>query len=139
MRVYFDSCIAIYLVERGEPWFSAIRQVHLPRLAEPGSSVIFTDLNRLECRTLPLALGRGDILREFDDFFARSGMQWTPLQTEVFDLATELRARHRVKTPDALHLAAAMMGGCDEFWTNDRRLEQAAGGRLSIVVPNNQA
>jgi len=30
-------------------------------------------------------------------------------------------------------LAAAIVGGCGELWTNDRRLEQAAEGRLRVV------
>jgi predicted nucleic acid-binding protein len=33
-----------------------------------------------------------------------------------------------------LHLAAAITAGCDEFWTNDHRLEQAAAGRLALVT-----
>jgi len=45
---------------------------------------------------------------------------------EVFRIATELRARHRIKTPDALHLATAMHYGCCEFWTNDDRLNTVA-------------
>lgn len=36
--------------------------------------------------------------------------------------------------PDALHLAAALHGGCDQFWTNDHRLEKAADGRIAIVA-----
>jgi len=42
-------------------------------------------------------------------------------------LATELRARHRLRTPDALHLATALSHGCQSLITNDRRLSQAAG------------
>ena len=52
----------------------------------------------------------------------------------VFDLATELRAEHGIKTPDALHLAAAIHGGCDALWTNDKRLARAAAERIRIKV-----
>lgn len=52
----------------------------------------------------------------------------------VFEQATELRAQHRLSTPDALHLAAAIDAGCEEFWTNDRRLECAAAGRIEVIV-----
>lgn len=31
-------------------------------------------------------------------------------------------------TPDALHLCAAEMAGCTEFWTHDHRLEAASHG-----------
>jgi predicted nucleic acid-binding protein len=55
--------------------------------------------------------------------------------SEVVELATEIRAHSRLKTPDALHLAAAIHHGCTEFWTNDNRLMQAAVGRIQIINP----
>ena len=37
---------------------------------------------------------------------------------------------YNLKTPDALHLAAAIIGGCQEFWTQDHRLDHAAAHYL---------
>lgn len=51
----------------------------------------------------------------------------------VRHMATQLRAQHDLKTPDAIHLTAAIHTSCDEFWTHDQRLAQAAKGRLQIV------
>lgn len=133
MRIYFDSCVIIYLIERREPWNAAIRR-ELVRLSEPESRVVFTDLVRLECRVFPMAAGRLDLLADYDAFFAGEGITWQSLETDVFDLATEIRAINRLKTPDALHLAAAIRAGCSEFWTNDRRLELAAAGRLRLLA-----
>ena len=56
-----------------------------------------------------------------------------PLDARAFDLATELRAQYRLKTPDALHLAAAISSECDEFWSNDDRLARIAGSRIEVV------
>ncbi len=56
-----------------------------------------------------------------------------PMTSAVFDLAAELRAHHGLKTPDALHLATAVVGGCEEIWTNDRRLAKATEERLRVV------
>ncbi len=61
------------------------------------------------------------------------------LTTAVFNLATELRASHRLRTPDALHLAAALSAGCSEFWTNDTRLAAMAGQHLTVRMPTDQA
>lgn len=35
---------------------------------------------------------------------------------------------------DALHLAAAITGGCDDFWTTDDRLQRAAENHLDITI-----
>lgn len=87
----------------------------------------------MECRVGAYQLGDAELLRRYDDFFARTTM--FSMTAAVFDRAAELRARHRIKTPDALHLAAALEHGCDEFWTNDDRLTPAHTG-ISFRVFN---
>jgi predicted nucleic acid-binding protein len=131
--VYLDSCVVIYLIELAEPWHSQIRARLLPPTAS-ASEICVSDLTRLECRVGPLARGDAQALAEYDEFFAMPALRFAALDGRTFDLATELRARHRVGVPDALHLAAAICAGCDEFWTNDLRLEKAAGGRVRIVT-----
>jgi len=136
MRVYLDSCIAIYLIEQRGALAKAIRS----RLAPPDAmpQVAYTDLTRLECRVWPLREGRTELLEAFDNFFSTPGFLRIGLDADLFDLATELRARQGLKTPDALHLAAALSAGCDEFWTNDDRLAKAAGKRMRLAVFNEQ-
>lgn len=56
------------------------------------------------------------------------------MDSSVFDLATDRRARYGLKTADALHLAAAILSGCEEFWTNDSRFANAAANRLRVVT-----
>jgi uncharacterized protein len=101
------------------------------RSAIKGRTVVATELARLESRIGALRLGQIDHLETYRQFFDGCDMQ--PMDREVFDLATELRARHGIKTPDALHLAAALRASCGELWTNDKRLASAAEGRIRIV------
>jgi predicted nucleic acid-binding protein len=42
----------------------------------------------------------------------------------VMDRATDIRAYYGFKTPDAIHLAAAVVSDCDVFLTNDQRLDR---------------
>lgn len=77
-------------------------------------------------------------MERFEQFFARPEVRTLSISEAVFEHATELRAKHRLSTPDALHLAAAIDADCEEFWTNDRRLERAAhveaGDRVALDV-----
>jgi predicted nucleic acid-binding protein len=130
---YLDSCVVIYLIEMQEPWHSHVRARLLAQTgAEP--AICFSDLTRLECRVGPLMRGDAQALAEYDEFFATPGLRRAALDAPTFDLATELRARHRIGVADALHLAAAIGAGCDEFWTNDLALEKAAAERVRIVT-----
>jgi uncharacterized protein len=132
-RVYLDSCIVIYLIEGPKGLSREILSALRPPEGER-ATVCLSDLTRLESRIGPVRKADRDLLRQFDQFFASRDLQVLPLDTSAFDLATKLRASHGTKTPDALHLASAMIGGCNEFWTNDRRLNAAAEGRIGIRI-----
>lgn len=132
-RVYLDSCIVIYLLQAPEPVRDAVRQALRPA-DRPAPQACISALTRLECRVWPMRQGTSDLLAQFDRFFASSDLRRARLTGTVFDLATELRARHRVKTPDALHLAAAISWSCDEFWTNDQRIPLAIQQRIKIRI-----
>jgi predicted nucleic acid-binding protein len=57
-----------------------------------------------------------------------------PLDRPVIDLATNLRARYSFKTPDAIHLAAAIVNGCDVFLTNDYRLDKCTEVTVEVIA-----
>jgi predicted nucleic acid-binding protein len=133
MSAYLDSCVVIYLIERREPWFEEIRDRLLP-VSEPLPLIWYSDLTRMECRVGPKLRGDAVALSEYDNFFETARFRRIVMDHPVFDLATDLRVRHRIAVPDALHLAAAMCAGCEEFWTNDLTLEKAAEGRLQVVT-----
>lgn len=132
-RVYLDSCVVIYLIEGPEGLSRAILSALRPSEGDRPTACV-SDLTRLEGRVGPIRKGDRELLLQFDQFFMSRDVQTLPLDTSAFDLATKLRASHGTKTPDALHLATAMIGGCNEFWTNDRRLNAAAEDRIGIRI-----
>lgn len=136
--LYLDSCIIIYLIE-GEPFFHQGARKALAEMRFKGAQLAISRLSRLECRVMPKRKGNLGLLDQYEHFFAMRSLAWLDFSPEVFDLATDLRAFQNLKTPDALHLAAAIHHGCTEFWTHDLRLKTAAANRLQIVNPFNFA
>lgn len=133
VRAYPDSCVLIYLVEGHPQWARAVRDRLQPAQNLP-PALVFSELTRLECTVQPIKTNNDLQLQAYEHFFANGGYSYQPMTRQVFELATQLRAQHGLKTPDALHLAAAITAGCDEFWTHDQRLAQAAQDRLQIVT-----
>jgi len=129
--VYLDSCIVIYLIEGPSELHEAVAEA----IARVGDFLHVSDLTRLECRVGPMRGGDEPLLAQYDRFFALSSVARVPMTADVFETATSLRAAHRIHTPDALHLAAAIVGGCDELWTNDDRLAHAAGRHIEVRTP----
>lgn len=129
-KLYLDSCIIIYFVEQHPDYFASVDT----RIEAGDSLITVSDLCKLECLVHPMRAGDTARLAAFQQFFAADDLSITRCSPAVFELATTLRARHHLKTPDALHLAAAIEAGCDEFWTNDHRLDAAASGHLRTVT-----
>jgi predicted nucleic acid-binding protein len=122
-RVYLDTCCVIYLLE-DVPGFSVPMRARLAGNAD--AILCVSPLVRLEALIKPLNDGNRTLERDYEDFLA--AQQWLSMGDTEFDRATRLRAAHRLKTPDALHLATAIRHACTEFWTNDDRLISAAAG-----------
>src|SRR5262245_61586261 len=129
MRIYLDAAPIIYTVEQAMPFAAAVDA----RLATPGIALVASELTRLECIVVPLRTGNAALVQDFEDFFATRVGLMVPFTRAVFQRAAEIRARHNFKTPDALHLAAAIEGACVAFLTNDARLTRFTGITVEVV------
>ena len=121
-RAYLDSCLIIYLVEE-HPTYAPLLETHLQQSAN--TTLAFSALSEMECLVMPLRNQNQVLIDKFRGWFDQAEL--LPLEREIFGAAATLRASHsRLKTPDAIHLAAALHHGCTEFWTNDDQLNTIA-------------
>jgi predicted nucleic acid-binding protein len=127
--IYLDSCILIYAVENlAEPGRRA-REL----LDRSGVPFVISPLVIHECLVGPIRDGDGLTRSRFESLFAE--FEYVDIGLEAYLRAAELRARTvGLRTPDALHLAAAELASCDELWTNDRRLAAASAGLAVDVI-----
>ncbi len=132
-RAYLDACVAIYFVEQHPTLGPRVEAALFPPTG-PQVTPVISDLTRLECRVLPMRNQEHGLIARYDTFFNLPDCDCAALDAATFDLATELRALYALKTPDALHLAAAIRSGCREFWTHDGRLAKAAANRIRVIV-----
>ena len=130
MLVYPDGAAAIYLVENVAPWEATVQAF----LRKPGAVPQASVLTRIECRMLPLRESHAELLADYDAFFASLDGGLLGLNAAIFEKATDLRARLKLRTPDALHLAAAIVCGCDVFLTNDQTLQRCTEIRVEVFA-----
>ncbi len=131
MRIYLDSAVVIYTVEQVPPFAALVDS----RLSERNVVTVASDLTRLECRVKPLRDENVAVLRDFADYFEGAVEIMVSLSREVIDLATGIRARYGFKTPDAIHLAAAVWSQCEVFLTNDHRLDRFGELAVEVLLP----
>ena len=119
--IYLDANVVIRLIE-GDPAARAPLEARLLPYRGTPQSLLTSRLTRLECRVKPMRGGDAALLAVYDAFFAGAEVSILELTAAVVEKATELRAALNVKTPDALHLAAAVVSGASAFLAGDRDL-----------------
>lgn len=121
MLIYLDTVILIYAVE-GEPILRSEALARLRRLDAAGDRPAISDLTWLECLVKPIRIGDPALRGHYERLLVAPGLVRLPITRAVFRRATDYRAIHRYGLADSIHLAAAAMGGCGGFLTNDMRL-----------------
>lgn len=121
--IYVDTCLLIYAFERDPVFGARARQALRQR---PTEGFAISPLVKLECLVDPMRSGNALLQKYYEEGLA--GFVQLPLPEPVFLLGAQLRARFGLRTPDALHLAAAQHHGCEALWTNDDRLAAASRG-----------
>lgn len=129
--VALDTAVFIYWIEAHdrfapliEPVFSAIAGGSL----EAATSV----LTLMEVLVVPYRAGNRPLAERYEALLTRSrGLSLVPLSTAALRAAAQIRAAApRVRTPDALQMAAALAAGCPVLVTNDRQMPPLPGLRV---------
>jgi predicted nucleic acid-binding protein len=85
----------------------------------------------LEVLVLPKRQGREGLCRQYRDLFGSfPNLSVLPVGHDVVEIASDLRARHGLRTPDALHIATAIDAGAEAFVTQERRLAKVEAIRI---------
>lgn len=125
-----DTAVFIYFVEEHplylplvEPVFTAIDHGKIDGVTSA--------LTLLETIVVPLRSGNEALARRYESLLTHSrGLKLVHLDLALLRAAAHLRAVTRMKTPDAIQLAAALSEGCVTFLANDHRYPQLPGIRI---------
>jgi predicted nucleic acid-binding protein len=128
--VAVDASIFIYLVERHREYVDIVRPVFIA--ADKGERELVTSaVTLLEVLVVPLRTENHGLARDYQEVLTASrGIRLVDVDHTQLRAAAGLRAKHGLRTPDALQLAAALTTGCAAFVTNDGRLRDLPGLRV---------
>jgi predicted nucleic acid-binding protein len=127
-RLYIETAPLIYYVETNPRYIDRMDAVVAVVESQPiraYSSVI----TLTEVLIQPIKAGNKTLEQNYRDSLVNSGnYQLVPITLAVAESAADLRARYNLRTPDALHVAAALNMGCDAFLTNDVGIKRGTEG-----------
>jgi predicted nucleic acid-binding protein len=118
-RVLIDTSIWIYHFEQ-HPQLAAAAGKVIELLEEGKFRGVASELTLLELTVKPLQLGRQDVADDYEvllDYFPNFDLE--PISREILLEAAALRARQRLRTPDAIQLATGLRTGATLAVTND--------------------
>jgi predicted nucleic acid-binding protein len=133
-KVLIDSSVWVYHFEQHPEFGSAAGRV-IEALEEGAFHAVISELTLLELTVRPLQLGRQDVADEYElllDYFPHVELE--PVSRDVLLGAAALRARYRLRTPDAILLATGIRSGATAAITNDDGWRVSAPAGIETVL-----
>ena len=136
MTLFLDANIIIYRVEAVEPFNQQVLATVKELVAlYPQAGFAVSRLSMMECLVKPLRDQNNADIERYRGFFGSAGLQIIEISSLVLETATLLRARHGLRTPDAIQAASALsIKGPVTFLTGDKQFGRVP--RLNVrLVP----
>ncbi len=123
-RIGLDTSVFIYFLE-AHPRYGAWCASLFDLIERGQNAAVTSTITLLELLVQPYRDQRDELAQKI---FALAStypkLEWIPLTMNLADRAAELRARYRLSTPDAIHLATAIGHKAVRFYGNDRGLRR---------------
>ena len=133
-KVALDSSILIYHLEDVEP-YSDLTEAAFAAIAAGSLVAVLSTLSVTELLVQPFAEEQTGRVEAFERFIlSLPNTQLIPPSYAAAKEAARLRARYKIRTPDALLLATALTEKAEAFLTNDSRLLRLKLEGISVVV-----
>ena len=122
-----DSAPIIYTLE-AHPKFAARYKRLFARHAAGELSLAVTTITIAEVLTGPLGTGEEALARRYRTVL--ESWQVVDLTADIAETAARLRAKYKLKLPDAIQLASALSVNADALVTHDRDFASVSGLRV---------
>jgi len=133
-RVLIDSSVWIYHLEQHSEFGPAAGKV-IESLEDGRFRGVVSELTLLELTVRPLQLGRQDVADEYELLLSYfPNVELEPVTREILLDAAALRARHRLRTPDAILLATGVRSAATAAVTNDEGWRSVRSAALETVL-----
>lgn len=125
--IALDTAPLISYIAREKPYVELLRPL-FAAIAEGKVRAITSAVTLVEVLVRPLRDKHPELAAKYQDILLHSpNLTTMPLSADIAVQAAELRATLDLRTPDAIQVATARIGGAIAFLTNDKRLRVPAG------------
>ncbi|HVU47852.1 MAG TPA: PIN domain-containing protein [Terracidiphilus sp.] len=127
-----DTAPLIYFIEKHPRYLSTI-DPFFNALDRGLFQAVTSTLTLTEALVLPLRTGNNLLVSEYVNILTKSrNVTMLPVSEAIAAKAAQLRATAGIRTPDAVQIATAQIGGATALVTNDEQLASIPG--INIIV-----
>ena len=128
--VALDSQIFIYFIEEDRRYLPLIKPV-FEAIDRGDLSAVTSGLTLMEVLVIPYRSGNSALADRYESLLTRGrGLRFVEIDRALLKASAQLRALFKLKPPDAIQVAAALVGNCTSFLTNDRRIGPVPGLKI---------
>jgi predicted nucleic acid-binding protein len=128
-----DTSIFIYHLE-DHPRYGPVTADLLTALENGVFQGVTSYLTLMEILVKPKAEGNLEAIRDYEFFLTTfPNLSFVSMGLEVARRAADLRGGYRLRPPDAIQLAAALVHGATAFLTNDKKLKLVSDLKVLIL------
>lgn len=132
--VGLDTAPLIYYIEANPRYATVVPPLFEDRLEQGQNTGVTSTVSLAEVLTQPFALGRTDLTQRYRDLLIGAPhLTLVDLTAALAERAADLRARYRLRLPDAFQIAAALDRGAGYFVTNDLTLRRVSELRVLVL------
>jgi predicted nucleic acid-binding protein len=118
-RVYLDTSSFIFYVEGIDPYATELDPL-FAAIDQGTIEAVTGEITVAECLVKPMRDRNSVLIRAFHQTLQnKTYFQLAPITRVLWESAADIRSRHSIKLPDAVHLATAESVGCTTLITND--------------------
>jgi len=121
LKIFWDTNLFIYLIEQTPGFHDRAVKLRQEMLRQ-GDVLLTSTLTLAEVLVQPLRTGNRDLANQYQTILLSGALILVSLDSRAATRTAEIRARHALKTPDAIQLACASIHETDRFYTSDRSL-----------------
>jgi predicted nucleic acid-binding protein len=128
-----DTSIFIYHLE-DHPRYSPLTEIIFTALEKGLNKGVTSCLTLMEILVKPKTEGLLQVARDYEYYLTTfPNLTFCEMGLDVARKASDLRSANRIKTPDAIQLATAILCGATAFLTNDRIFARVKGVDILIL------
>jgi predicted nucleic acid-binding protein len=132
-KICLDTSPIIYFIEKDSQYWNLVRPVFIG-INSGNIKAITSTLTLLEVLVNPFRNGNEDLAEKYREILLSSeGLTTFEILHETSELATRLRAKYSIKTPDAIQIAVGVRNGASKFLTNDSSLKKIAEIKVCVL------